>query len=311
MVREIAPTCALCAVMSLLSACGAGSDTPTAPSPALVTPTAPTIGIVQGIVKGDPFPGRVPEGPLSGAQVVVTEGPGVGQSVTTGSDGAYRFEVPAGPFRLRWSASSFETRDSNPGIVVAGITTTVDAVTLRLLSNLPIAEWSISGTVRDGVGNPVAGVWVTANDVLTLYGDATTDAAGRYRIVSTRRHADTFFVDTSIGGYVSQYAKVTCGPSCAITADFRLLRRVREWLDGPSGMQVGEVAGVTTVTEFDDGTRTTSATPLESSHPAVVQVLPLQPPYTTTYVKAIAPGTVTLRLAHLPQPLLLNIRVVP
>src|SRR4030095_8533707 len=50
------------------------------------------------------------------------------------------------------------TRYRTPGMVVTVSTTTVDAVTLRLLSNLPIAEWSISGIVRDGVGNPVAGV---------------------------------------------------------------------------------------------------------------------------------------------------------
>jgi hypothetical protein len=75
-------------------------------------------------------------------------------------------------------------------------------------------------------------------------------------------------------------------------------------------MQVGEVAGVTTVTEFDDGSRTTAATALESSDPAVVKVLPPQPPYETTYVKALAPGTVTLQLA-LSKPLLLNVRVVP
>jgi hypothetical protein len=73
-------------------------------------------------------------------------------------------------------------------------------------------------------------------------------------------------------------------------------------------MQVGEVAGVTFVTDFDDGSQTRAATPLESSNPAVVQVLPLQPPYQTTYVKAISPGTVTLRLA-LSKPLLLNVRV--
>jgi hypothetical protein len=306
MVRKIAPTCALCAVMSLLTACGA-ADTPTVPSSTVVTPPAPTTGIVQGIVKRAAYFGATfnPEAPLSGAQVLVTEGAGTGQTVTTGGDGAYRFELPAGPFRLRWAASSFfETRDSNPGVVVAGSTTTVDAVTLRF------AEWSISGIVRDGVGNPVAGVWVTADGLLVPIADATTDAAGRYRIVSTSQHADTFPVRASIPGYVSQYTTVTCGPSCSITADFRLLRRVREWLDGPSAMQVGEVAGVTTVTEFDDGSRTTAATPLESSNPAVVKVLPLQPPYETTYVKAIAPGTVTLQLAGYTKLLLLNVRVV-
>ena len=310
MVRKIAPTCALCAVMSLLTACGA-ADAPTVPSSTVVTPPAPTTGIVQGIVKRAAYFGATfnPEAPLSGAQVLVTEGAGAGQSVTTGGDGAYRFELPAGPFRLRWSASSpfFETRDSNPGVVVAGSTTTVDAVVLRF------AEWRVSGIVRDGVGNPVAGAWVTVDGFLIPIADATTDAAGRYRIVSTAQHADAIQVKASIGD-ISRYTIVTCGPSCVITADFRLLRRVREWLDGPSAMQVGEVAGVTTVTEFDDGSRTTAVTRLESSNPAVVKVLPLQPPYeaTSTSVKAIAPGTVTLQTAGYTQPLLLlNVRVVP
>jgi hypothetical protein len=292
---------------SLLTACGA-ADAPTVPSSTVVTPPAPTTGIVQGIVKRAAFFGATfsPEAPLAGAQVLVTEGAGTGQSVTTGSDGAYRFELPAGPFRLRWSASSpfFEPRDSNPGMVVAGSTTTVDPVVLRF------SEWSVSGIVRDGVGHPVAGVWVTVVGLVFPVADATTDAAGRYRIVSTTQHIDPIQVKASIPGYTEQYTIVTCGPSCAITADFRLLRRVREWLDGPSAMQVGEVAGVTTVTEFDDGSRTTAATALESSDPAVVKVLPPQPPYETTYVKALAPGTVTLQLA-LSKPLLLNVRVVP
>jgi len=307
MIRKIAPTCVLCAVISLLTACGA-AEAPTVPSSTVVTPPAPTTGIVQGIVKRAAFFGATfnPEAPFSGAQVLVTEGAGTGQSVTTGSDGAYRFELAPGPFRLRWSASSFfETRDSNPGVVVAGSTTTVDAVVLRF------AEWSVSGIVRDGVGKPVAGAWVTVSGGLfTPIADATTDAAGRYRIVSTTQHADPIQVKAEIGGS-SQFTIVTCGPACAITADFRLLRRVREWIDGPSAMQVGEVAEVTTVTEYDDGSRTTAAAnPLESSNPAVVRVLPLEPPYQTTNVKAISPGTVTLRLAY-SQPLLLNIRVAP
>jgi hypothetical protein len=309
MVRKIARRCAFCAVMLLLTACGA-ADAPTVPSSTVVTPPTPTTGIVQGIVKRAAYFGATfnPEAPLSGAQVLVTEGAGTGQSVTTGGDGAYRFELPAGPFRLRWAAASpfFEPRDSNPGVVVAGSTTTVDAVVLRF------AEWSVSGIVRDGVGNPVARAWVTVDGLLFPIADATTDAAGRYRITSTSQHAETIQVKADIVGYISQYTIVTCGPSCAITADFRLLRRVREWLDGPSAMQVGEVAGVRTVTEFDDGSRTTAVTHLESSNPAVVKVLPLQPPYQSTSisVQAIAPGTVTLQTGGYTKPLLLlNVRV--
>ena len=314
MVRKIAPTCALCAVMSLLTACGAASDTPTAPSSTMVTPSAPMTGVVQGIVKHETIVVPhlvVPEGPLSGAQVLVTEGVGAGQTVTTGADGAYRFELPPGPFRVRWSAQGYEPRESEPGTVIAGSTTPVNTVMLRLLSNLPIAEWSISGIVRDGLGNPVADVWVYAGDALTTVAETSTDAAGRFRIASTRQHVATLYVNASKGGYLSQFTTVTCGPSCAITVDFRLLRLVRQWLDGPSTLQVGDLAAVTNVLEYDDGSRKAYATLVTSSNPAVLQVLPLQPPYDKLYVRAIAPGTATLQLPLASQTLILNVRVVP
>lgn len=313
MVHTSAPACALCAVMSLLTACGAGSDTPTAPSSAVVTPPATTTGIVQGTVKLEAYFGLVfsPEGPLSGAQVLVTEGAAAGQSVTTGANGAYRLELPPGPFRLRWSAQGVEPHDSDPGAVIAGGTITVDTVILRrsFESN---PEWSIDGIVRDGLGNPVAGAQVDAGDgVSWTVALVSTDAAGRFRIASRRLHPDWLHISTYKEGYRSEYMTVLCGPSCALTVDLRTRRRVREWLDGPSTMQAGDVATVSLVDDYDDGTRSVVGASVNSSNRAVLQVLPSQPPYATTYVKAIAPGTVTLRLAHLPEPLLLNIRVVP
>src|SRR5206468_10480410 len=182
--------CALCAVMSLLSACGTGSDAPTGPSSAVVTPPAPITGIVQGIVKHEAFVshGLFPEGPLSGAQVLVTEGPGAGRSVTTGADGAYRFELLSGPFRIRWSAANYDPRDSDPGEVIAGDTRTVETVVLQRGG---IPEWSISGIVRDGAGNPVADALVDAWDgVAWFVAHASTDATGGFRIASTREHPD-------------------------------------------------------------------------------------------------------------------------
>jgi len=312
MVREVAPRCALWAVMSLLSACGAASDTPTRPSSA-VTPPAPTTGIVQGIVKHEAYisHGLFPEGPLSGAQVVVTEGPAAGQSVTTGRDGAYRFELPAGPFRVRWSSQGYEPRESNPGTVITDSTTTVNAVILQLLSNV-IGDWSITGIVRDGVGNPVAGASVDAGDGLTwTVAFTSTDAAGRFVLTPKRQHPDWLHINAWKQGYRSQSMTVPCVPSCAITADFRLLRIVREWLDGPSTMQVGDVAPLTAVDEYDDGSRKAYTALVNSSNRAVLQVLPLQPPYDKTYVKAIAPGTATLQLPLASQTLILNVHVVP
>jgi hypothetical protein len=69
---------------------------------------------VEGIVNHESYlTNRIvnPAGPMSGARVVVTEGPGVGATVTTGADGVYHFDLPPGPFRVRWSAEFFETRE--------------------------------------------------------------------------------------------------------------------------------------------------------------------------------------------------------
>src|SRR6266545_250962 len=296
MVRKIAPMCALCAVMSLLTACGA-ADTPTVPSSAVVMPPAPMTGVVQGIVRIEAYFGLVfsPEGPLSGAQVLITEGAGAGQSVTSGANGAYRLELPPGPFRLRWSAQGVESRDSDPGAVTAGGTATVDTVILRR-SFEGNPEWSVSGIVRDNLGNPVAGADVEAGNGVAWYpGFTKTDATGRYRIDSKRPHPDWLHISAYKEGYPEQYITLFCGPSCALTVDFRLERYVREWLDGPSTMQVGDVATVSLVGECADGTRSVERPTVVSSNLAVLQVVPLAPPYDKTYVKAIAQGTATLR----------------
>jgi hypothetical protein len=297
--------------MSLLSACG---DTSTVPSSTVVTPPAPMTGVVQGIVRLESYFGLVfsPEGPLSGAQVLVTEGAGAGQTVTTGANGAYRLELPPGPFRLRWSAQDVEPRDSDPGTVTAGNTTTVGTVILRR-SFEGNPEWSISGIVRDGLGNPVAGADIEAGDGVAWFpGFTKTDATGRFRIDSMRPHPDWLHISAYKEGYTERYITLFCGPSCALTADFRLLRRVREWLDGPSTMQVGDVASVSLVNEYDDGTRSMVGASVNSSNLAVLKVLPSQPPDFKTYVKAIAPGIATLQQpSSTSLPLTLNVHVVP
>jgi hypothetical protein len=321
MTRPAWTTVALGAVMMLLTACGAASDTPTGPSSTVVTPAstvvtppAPTTGVVQGFVRIEAYLGLVfsPEAPLADVQVLVTEGPGAGQSVITDTKGAYRLELPPGPFRLRWSSERVrvEPRDSNPGAVIAGATTTVDTVVLpRSFEGNP--EWSVSGIVSDRLGNPVAGVDVDASDGVAWYvGLSLTDAAGRFRIASKRPHPDWLHMSTYKEGYPAKYITLFCGPSCALTVDFRLEVHVREWLDGPSTMQVGDVAAVSLVGEYADGTRSVERPRLVSSNLAVVQVVPLAPPYDKMYVKAIAAGTATLRQYLGSQVGTLTVRVV-
>ena len=100
---------------------GCGGNTPTSPT----TPQAQAAtGALEGIVNHESYLASLrlttPIGPLAGARVVVTEGAGVGATVTTGADGAYHFDLPPGQFRVRWSADSFETRDSDASNVQAG-----------------------------------------------------------------------------------------------------------------------------------------------------------------------------------------------
>jgi hypothetical protein len=66
--------------------------------------------------------------------------------------------------------------------------------------------------------------------------------------------------------------------------DFRLLRIVRKWLDGPSTMQVGDVAAVRAVDEYDDGSRKAYTALVNSSNPTVVQVLPCLRPFSMILV---------------------------
>jgi hypothetical protein len=76
-------------------------------------------------------------------------------------------------------------------------------------------------------------------------------------------------------------------------------------------MQVGDVATVLLVGEYADGTRSVERPNAVSSNPAVVQVLPLAPPYDKTCVKAITPGTATLRQYLGSQVVTLTVHVFP
>jgi hypothetical protein len=76
-------------------------------------------------------------------------------------------------------------------------------------------------------------------------------------------------------------------------------------------MKVGDIAPVTSVVEYDDGTRNAGWVWVESSNRGVVTVLPSEYPYQRLYVKAVAPGTTTLQTPSTSQPLTLNVRVVP
>jgi hypothetical protein len=309
-------TLALCLV-ACLAACGGGP--PVDPSPA----TAPRrTGSLEGMVNHESYvQGRlpIPAGPLAGAQVTVTEGPGAGTTLTTGNDGAYHFDLPEGPFRLRLSGGSvWESRDSEPGNVQAGMTTRVATVTLRLQTNVPVAPWTITGRVLDGTGNGVPDVSVSANGAFlvtgpTVLGFAMTDLSGRFVITSTRAHDDPISVSAVKIGYWRESGSTVVIPCSACSPDvtLRLFRILREWLDAPSSMQVGSVAPVTGVTELDDGRTVRGRIFVQTSDPGIVQVLDLVAPYERVYVKAVGAGTATLSGGSVSGRVTTSIRVYP
>jgi hypothetical protein len=280
-------------------ACGSAPSAPTSPG----APTSPPVtrtgtAIIEGIVFHEPLLANrilLPAGPLAGARVTVTEGAAAGATFTTDTNGAYHVELPAGTFRLRWTADFYETRDGDAMTALTSAATKIPTVTLRLLSNVPIPEWTVSGSVADGLGNPVAGASLLSAAGVMIYASGQTGADGNFLLRSTRQHPETLSFQIQKTGYETVSRSVPCVASCTATFNVRLRRLVREYLDGPSSMQVGEVAPVDYIRVYDDGSVDRwRAAALMSNNPSVLQRQELTAPYEHVFVKALAGGTATL-----------------
>ena len=106
--------------------------------------------------------------PIAGANVSVSP---LGASTTTGPDGHYSLTLPVDNYTVTASAFGYNTA-SQPAAVTDGGTTTVNFALTASPSG------SLSGTVHDNNGNPLA------NGTVTILGTpippATTDASGHY-----------------------------------------------------------------------------------------------------------------------------------
>jgi hypothetical protein len=128
-------------------------------------------GVIAGLVRDS-----TSKAPLPGVEVVVTA-PRFRANVTTGGEGAFRFEhLPGGDYRVGY------TKPGYMGSNVFGATKRVHlqdgVVAERLIIDLaPYAE--VDGVVLDEEGKPFPGVIVHAE---SGNGPATTDEAGRYHL---------------------------------------------------------------------------------------------------------------------------------
>ncbi|MER7419529.1 S8 family serine peptidase [Micromonospora peucetia] len=109
-------------------------------------------------------------GAVAGAQLVFT-GP---RHVTTvaGTDGGYTVHLPVGEYTITASAFGFKARTESLAVVA-------DRGLSLDLPLTALAKRGVSGQVRDGDGNPIAGATVVVADTPFT---TTTDQRGEYRI---------------------------------------------------------------------------------------------------------------------------------
>ncbi len=88
--------------------------------------------------------------PVSGVTVTLSQQGATVATATTGADGTYSFNVPAGAYTITFSKTGFQTNTSNITIVAGGtLTTDVTAVTTSTLpagfpTNLPTGNYNIT-----------------------------------------------------------------------------------------------------------------------------------------------------------------------
>lgn len=236
-----------------LSACAASPSAPGTPAPpAPVEATA----VVTGTLRGDILPASRMgpyTTPLTGADVVVTSGPGTGIRGMTDDTGTYRLTIPAGAFRLHFAKAGFAPFET------ATLTSGTDAVVGIPEVVLPVAPWVIAGQVTDSLGRPVADaeVWLDANDALRRsYGRTTTGADGRFRHIATLPQSNRIYVSVRRAGYVPMYEERY--PCCASDGDtviaVTVVRIVSVTQDGPAVLSPGARVDLPAAhIVFDDG----------------------------------------------------------
>jgi len=175
---------------------------------------SPKFGTVVGVVKISEDKG------LSGVKVEILE-----SAFVTNSDEEGRFEfseIPAGPAKLKLSMDVYETIEKEIDIFSGQVNDTGEIVLRKLIG-------SIAGQVKDGKGNAIAGVKVTAGEV-----GAETDEDGEF-LIEGLKPAD-YELTASKDGFNSETKAITVEAFKETELDFQL----KKTFGGIKGQVVGK-----------------------------------------------------------------------
>ncbi|HEX3761519.1 MAG TPA: carboxypeptidase-like regulatory domain-containing protein [Kofleriaceae bacterium] len=158
-------------------------------------------------------------GPLAGAVVRLAPGDGEVVAITTGRDGTARADhLTPGTWRISASAAGHAPAALPPHPLAAGADD-------RLAIRLAAGGRTLSGTVSDATGGPIAGARIDAARIGSFGdpGDAVaatlTGADGKYRLTVAE---GALLVAASSPDYAPQARRVEVGPTGAV-ADFALV----------------------------------------------------------------------------------------
>lgn len=173
----------------------------------VVEPTG-TEGTVRGFAKD------ATGTPLPGVSIVLAGGAG---SISTAANGSYAIVAPAGTYAI-WANKTGYTGDTDTATIEIGMTSWVNFT-------LTSVQTTVSGTVKDADGDPIAAALVQVKDAAgSTVGQDTTDPQGNYSILLA---PGTYNITVTATGYEPYTAAITVQPNVPLAHDVTLTKVAR------------------------------------------------------------------------------------
>jgi protocatechuate 3,4-dioxygenase beta subunit len=146
-------------------------------------------------------------------------------STQTSADGAYTLAAPPGTYHIRANKNGYVP--AAPELAKVPVAD-AQAAAVTVDFTLDPLPYTIRGTVRDSLGQPVKDAYINASACGLSY-STETDAAGAYTLMVS---ADSFSISASKSGYVQPPALTVAVPPNAEHVDFTLHPRVTYTITG-------------------------------------------------------------------------------